>query len=456
MLLKKMDSTPLVEALIIAVPIVFNLQISDQIDHDNPEEIQKIFHHVTLTDMNIGKKGLLNIMTALALHGDSLSINVATSCMISLSRIPIDIVLEQPGLKLLSNCLQILNSDQVIFTDFSLVGSVCFKMIMRFKESKKDEIFYNSKFFNKVADLVIQDDLGFDKAYQVISAFNEIKFVNYALLDYIDRKIIQNESILKNMELGKLRVMITALSNANYKTENWEILKSILHENSVFSEDIPIYMPMLKMAHELISLGFVSKILLQKVFNPEFLNEHISFFSKNRNFTPLVNLRFLSQAIQLLYPEHEDLLPPKVFLDVAHDRIPENINQYHKDILEFIYGSNNVLTNITTAYGHRLDFVINFDSSKRPVEVSKKIKTYEELPTHKLQPVAIFFQSLQHCPINFPIKFRSIPMLRKRTLEKLGIKEIIIPTYTLESLPDAEKCAFVEREISEGGTIFES
>lgn len=453
LLIKQMQPTPLGDALLIAVPVVFSLQISDQIDHENPEEIQKIFHHVTMSEMKIGKKELLNIITALAIHGDSLSLNTATSCMISLSRLPPEIIQEQPALKLVANCLSIMNSPQCIFTDFNHVASVVFKMIMRYKESRILSIFYNPKLFDKVAEMVIQDDLGFDKAFQLISAFNDISFVNYSLLDYIDKKIIQNEAILKTMELGKLRVLISALSNANYRTENWEILKSILHENSVFTEEIPVFIPILKMTVELMSLDFISRILLQKVLNPEFLGEHLRFFSKNKNFSALTNLRVLSQTLSILHPEHADLLPPKVFLDIANDRITEKTNEYHREMLEFIYGSHNVLTNIRTAYGHRLDFVINFDSSKRPVEVSKKIKNYEELPTHKLQPVAICFQSHQHCPVNFPIRFKSIPEMRRRSLEKIGIKEVVIPTYTLESLPDAEKCAFIEREISEGGVV---
>lgn len=456
LMLKQMDSTPLVDALLIAIPVVFNLQISDQLDHERPEEIQKIFHHITFTEMKIGKKALLNIITALALHGNSLSLNVATSCMISLSRVPNDVIQEQPAMKLIENCLKILNSPQVIFTDFNLVGSVLFKMIMRYKDTRYLEMFYNSTFFNKVADLVVQDDLGFDKAFQVISAFNDISFVNYSLLDYMDKKIIQNESILKNMELGKLRVFISALSSANYKTENWEILKSILHENSIFAEEIPVFMPVLKFAVELMSLDFVSAILLKKILNPEFLNEHLRFFSKNKNFSPLSNLRILCQSIQILYPEHMDLLPPKVFLDIANDRISEKFDEYHLELLEFIYGGYNVLTNVKTAYGHRLDFVINFDVNNKVVEVSSKIKNYEELPTHKIQPVAICFQSRKNSPINFPMKFKGIAELRRRTLQKIGIKEIVIPTYTLNNLPDAEKCAYIQREITEGSTIFEN
>lgn len=302
---------------------------------------------------------------------------------------------------------------------------------------------------------MVQDDLGFEKALSLVTLFNEINFVNLSLLDYIDKKIIQNEGVLRNMELGDLKHFINSLCTANYKTENWEILKSILHENSAFSENLPIYMPVLKITVELMSLDFVSRILLQKVLHPEYLNEHLKFFSKNRNFSPLAHLRILYQGIKLLYPEHEDLLPPQIFLDIANDRIPDTTDEYYLDMLEFIYGSHSVMTNIKTAYGHRLDFVINFDSSGKPLEVSKKIKNYEELPTHKLQPVAICFQSRYHCPINYPMRLKGIPDLRRRTLSKIGINEVIIPTFTLVTLPDAEKCAYI-KEIIEKRTIYES
>lgn len=148
-----MDSTPLIDALIIAIPVVFNLQISHQIDHENPEEIQKIFHHVTLTEMKIGKKALLNIISALTIHGTSLSLTTSTSCLISLCRLPARILQEKSSMKLVENLLNILNSPKVVFTDYSLVDSVLFKMVMRYKESKYLSILFNQTFFNKVFNL---------------------------------------------------------------------------------------------------------------------------------------------------------------------------------------------------------------------------------------------------------------------------------------------------------------
>lgn len=458
LLLKQMEPTPLIEALLIAIPIVFDVQISDQIDHENAEEVHKIFHHFSITDMKISKKSVLNLITALAIHGNTLPINIATSCMVSLCRMPTEILHEQPATKLIQNCLEILNSPQFVFTDFRHVGTVLFKMVMRCKDPRSMlDIFYNEKFFNKVANFVIRDDLGFQRAFQLISALNDISFVNYPLLDYIDKKIIQNESLLKNMELGKLRVLITALSNASYKTESCEILKSILHENTVFSEKLPIYIPMLKTTVELMSLNFVSKILLEKVLHPDYLNEHCQFFSKNKNFTPFSNLRLLCQSIQLLYPEYIDTLPPKVFLDTANDRISDMYDEHSLELLEFIYGNDTVLTNIRTNYGHRLDFVINFDrKTGEAFKVSKDVKFYEQIPTNLLQPIVISFTRKHYCPSNLPAKLKSIHELRRQTLAKIGINEIFINSSTLENLPDAEKCPYIEREVSIGSMKFEN
>lgn len=450
LLLSNMDPPmPLTEALKMAIPLIFNLHIAEQIDHENPEEVQKIFHHVTMTEMKIGTPALMNIISSLALHGTSLSVDTTISVLMSTTRLPMHMLQDPATIKLIKNCFTTLNSSQTVFTDRNLVGSLIYRIITIYKQSKfQMHEFYNEKFYNKVAEFTISDDLGFNKAFSLLTAFNDITFVNYQLLDYIDRKIVQNDSILKNLELGRLRDLIEGFCNANYRTENWEILKTILHENkALHGEDLPVFIPVLKLTSNLLSLGFVSRILLQRVLNPEYLSEHIRFFAKTNNSSPLSYLRAISQTIHLLYPEHEDLLPPKIFMDIAFDKLPETVDENHRDVLEYIFGRHAVLTNLRTSFGHRLDFVINFDASGQPIELSKKIRNFEELPTHKVHPVAVMFQSKNHCPINFPYKLKGSHDLRRRTLEQAGVKEAAISTAALTLLNDNEKCAFIEREI---------
>lgn len=441
--------TPLTEALKIAIPMIFNLHISEQIDHENPIEVQRIFHHVTITKMKVGTPALMNIISSLALHGTSLSADTTISVLLSITHLPPQMLQEQATIKLTKNCFAILNSPQAVFTDRNLIGVLIYRLIMMYKQSKLQmHEFYDEKFYNKVVDFTINDDLGFNKAFSLLSAFNDISFVNYQLLDYVDRKIVQNESILKNLELSKLRDLITSFSNANYRSENWEILKTILHENkALHGDDLPVFIPVLHVTAHLLSLGFISRILLQKVLNQEFLSDHIRFFAKTNNSSPLSYLRAINQTISLLYPEHQDLLPPKIFMDIAFEKLSDSYDENHMDILEYIFGRHTVLTNLRTSYGHRLDFVINFDASKQPVELSKKIKNFEDLPTHKVQPVAVMFLSKNHCPINFPYKLKGIHELRRRTLEQAGVKEVAISPVAFSLLSDTEKCAFIEREV---------
>lgn len=448
LLLHNMESTPLIEAIKIAIPMIFKLHIAEQIDHENPDEVQKIFHHVTLTEMKVGVPALMNMISSLAIHGTSLSIDSSINILQSITRLPIQVIHEPVTIKLTTNILSNINSKETIIKDIGSLCSTLYRMIILYKQSKMQlDIFYNEKFFDKIVDIVINDDLGFDRAYSLVSIFNDISYVSYPLLDYIDRKIVQNDLILRNLSLSKLREIIVHFSNANYRSENWEIIKTIMHENSALHGELPVYIPILKLTADLLALGFVSRILLEKVLASEFLSEHIRFFNKTQNFSPLSYYRIIYQTIHLLYPEHVDLLPAKIFIDVAIDRLSLSYDENQKGVLEYIFGKNTVLTNVRTMYGHQLDFVINFDKGRQAVEVSKRIKNYEELPLQRVIPIAINFTQKNSFPINYPYKLKGVPDLRKRTLEKMDIKEVSISTIALNLLPDSEKLDFIEREI---------
>ena len=72
-----MESTPLVNALKIALPIVFDLNVSLKLDHENPEEIMKLLHYVSVTEMKISDKSMMNLLSSITLHGTSISVHNA-------------------------------------------------------------------------------------------------------------------------------------------------------------------------------------------------------------------------------------------------------------------------------------------------------------------------------------------------------------------------------------------
>lgn len=447
-LLIKMESTPLVNALKIALPIVFDLNVNLKLDHENPEEIMKLLHYVSVTDMKISDKSMMNLLSSITLHGTSISVHNAQTVLSAVRKLSnkyyenYDVVQ-----KLVQNCIHVLNIKFEEST-FPKMESTLEKLIKKFKYSGVDE-FYNETFYNNCAKHLIKEDLGFTTAYHVLKKFNEINFVSYDLLNYIDQQIIQNHTNLSTMHLNQVMNLMSSFSTADYKSENWEIIKSILHENPALHNDIVKGLPHLKFICELLSLDFVSKIYFDKVLNENFLLDFLRQ-NKAKNFANLPQIRMIYQALKLLHPKYDGIVPDETLLNIANDAIPietASMNERIKDMMVKIFGQGTVQMNVQSKYGHLIDFVISFDNQNKALALPCKIQFYENIPKSQVRSVAVFFHPRKNCPINFPMKMRGIISLRRKTMEAMGIKVVDIPLHCLDQIPECEKFLYIEREI---------
>jgi FAST kinase domain-containing protein 2 len=447
-LLTKMEKTPLANALVIAIPIVFDLNISIQLDHENPEELHKLLHHALVSNMKLSDKSITSILAALILHGTSFDFECAFQIVRSLTSQNAQFIEKNEiAQRLLQNCIHVLTT-KYGENDFTKMEIALDKLVKRYYFTNHDS-YYNETFFNKCAQYVIDHDLGFDSAYHVLKRFNQIHFVNYDLLKYIDQQIITNPAFLSTMKMGPLMNLISCFSTANYRSENWDIIKSILHENPVWQGEINIKFPILKWVAEMLSVDFISKIFLDRVLALDFLAEYLNRNSAN-NFANLPQLRTINQTLTLLHPEYDGILPDKLLIDMANASIPSETAITTDDrltsVLETIFGKDAVQKNMQTKNGHLLEYTISFDNEKAIV-MPCRVKYVEDLPKNQVKSVSVYFHARKNSPINYPVKLRGVLALRKRTLEKIGVKEIDIALHCLELLPETERCGYVEREI---------
>lgn len=436
-LLTKMKKNSLIEALLIAIPVVFNLNMSAQLDHNNTTELTELLHFVTLTRTKVSEKSMNSIITALTLHGNNLTVQEAKSVLWSLLSIGFD----RSYSKLFDNCMKICNENIMDFT-FEEVETTLSKIVERMQIG--DSCFYNEEFFDKCANFVVEKDVGYMSASYILKKFCKVQFVSYSLLDYIDKEIVNNHSILSTSKAAPLLTLATGLSNASYKSENWEIIKSLLHENPlVYSEKIEL--PWIKLVNELLSLNFQSNLLIGKVFNSKFLEE---FLKRHDNRLDYVQLLILWQSVKLLVPEYDGPWPDQKFIDDAVLMNITRVNEAFQETLAKIFGGREfVQTNVTTSHGHCLDFVVSFDSFENPIAMPCKINKYDELPKSQVKSVAVFFHGRSCYPLNYPQKLRGVFDLRLRTLKAIGVKAVSISTLVWNTLPEFEKLLYLEREI---------
>lgn len=437
-MLSKSKRTPLVEAILIAIPIVFNINLGLKLDHENTKELADLLRHISAAQVKVSDKSKNSIATALALHGDSLEVSEAKSIIWSLSMMH---SFDRSFEKVCINCISILNTRYMELT-MEEIESTLERMMSAYMRG--NYIFYNETFFNNCVKFVIKNDVGFLNASYILRKLNKFHFISFELLDYVDECIVDNHANLSSCKLAGVIALVQGLSTANYKPQNWEIIKSLIHENPVIHTDRTDY-PWTKFALYLMTLGFHSNILLEKIFSSEYLEKNLVIGEKYLNYMQFL---LLWQSVKLLIPDYDGPLPDQKFINEAITMNRTRINESFDKLLSEAFGGTDIIQrNVLSSHGHCLDFTISFDVNDSPIVMPCVIKKYEEIPKSQVKTVAVFLHPRTSYSINFPERLRGYVELRQRTIQALGIKIVNISSRTLYKMNEGERMKYVDREI---------
>lgn len=439
-LLKKFDKTPLVEALQIALPMLFQMQLGTQIDHENVPQLLELLGYVTHN--KISEQCITSIITSLTLHGENLKVEEATSIVWSLS----DLRGYKSGYeKLLNNSFNVINKNYDKLSYKALEMTVT-KSINKFINNFDE--FYNEDLFNNYVKFVVKKDLGFMHAFYVLKRFNKISFINIDLLNYLSQKIIENPEEINKARPSLFFNIITGFSTANYTPPQWDSIKTIILQNPIINCN-KNELPWMKFNLELMSLGCYDKNLLEKVFHDDFLEQYLA---REQNTLDYLQMLSLYQSVMILHPEYDGILPNSRFIDKAIELNFEKQMYPLKSCLEYIYGgSEYVMTKVTTKYGHSIEHAIVFDKELQPIAIENKnesglqcIDSMEYGINNKIVAICSFPRS--HYAIN-QRRLKGIFDLRTRCIEALGIPVVAINVPQWTEMPEAERLAYIEREI---------
>lgn len=165
-LLKKTESIPLVEALKMALPMLLQIQIGTKMDHENVGQLTELL--VFVSRNSVSEQCIMNIVTALTLHGDHISLDQARSILWSLT----DLKSFNPNYeKLLQNCIKVLMRSLDLLT-FEGMEATLSRMIDKYQQRYTS--FYHERFYQECVNYVIQNDVGFLNAVFVQKKLSRI------------------------------------------------------------------------------------------------------------------------------------------------------------------------------------------------------------------------------------------------------------------------------------------
>ncbi|XP_055613466.1 uncharacterized protein LOC129759917 [Uranotaenia lowii] len=426
-ILKKMDRTPLVEALQMALPMLLQIQISYKMDHENVQQLVDLLHFVS--NKNMANRCVTNLVSALTLHGTNLNAAQAVEILKALLMFT---DFQQVHLKLLDNVFQVVTSN-IKGINFKTIDFVM-KQIVE-KNLDKYPMFYNEVFFKACSDLIIEQDLGIINALYILKKFNKILYIDVPLLNYVSEHV-ESFSIVP---VTGIITFVSSLSNANYKPSNWDSLKPEINR---FAGVFNTKLPWIRYNLELLSLDIYNFEMLQNYLSPETVNVAMD----RKTVVDHLQLLELDQTLRLLYPQYHGPFPPQEYLDTAKKLLEQNRDMPLEKPLELIFGQQVVLTKVKSKNGHVFDHVLAFDESRNPIQLSEEPGTIETLLIAGREIIVVLCLPPSYYATNVN-RMRGRFVMQLKTIETLGVKVVPISYQMWNKLPEAERLPFLEREV---------
>lgn len=214
-LLKKLDG-PLVDALKIALPIVFETQLRTQLDLDNVELMRESLHYATV--VRSSPQTIMYIADGLY---KSTPWTPSQTCSIiwSLGKVRnlrdrgllplLDLALSRAGLAV-DQC-----DEKELERTLAVIGE---------NYSAKQKFWYKEKLCEATAERVVREKWPLEPSYTIGRTFSKMSFINLKFLDHLSSLIVE----AKNLSAIQAFHLISPFSVANYKPPNFQSMMDSL------------------------------------------------------------------------------------------------------------------------------------------------------------------------------------------------------------------------------------
>ncbi|XP_038116452.1 uncharacterized protein LOC6046277 [Culex quinquefasciatus] len=435
-ILKKMDQSPLVEALQLALPMLLQIQISYKMDHENVQQLVELFGFIS--QHRVSDRCVTNVVSALILHGSNLSGHQAADVL----KVLVDFNSFEPlHLKLLENVFGALNG-KIEEIGFKMMNYIMKKIVS--KNLDKYPMLYNEEFFQRCAQFVVESDVGLLNALYFQKKLNKVAYIHVPLLDYIS-SMATNLSIVPTTSI---LAIVGAFSNANYRPANWDQVKVEIAKHSSISNPA---IPWIRYNLELLSMDIFNDTILKQHLEPAALDKSMA----RNTVVDYLQLLELTQTLQLLHPGYDGPLPDRRYLEKGTVLLFQDNDLPLQKPLEFAFGGEgSVLTQVTSSHGHVLDHVIVFGADgqvvRQPIQSDdddQRVQArLEDLQREGNKIVVVLCLSRSYYALNVN-RLRGRFAMYVRTIEALGVRVVPVSYQFWSNLPEHERIPYLEREV---------
>ncbi|KAB0800557.1 hypothetical protein PPYR_06297 [Photinus pyralis] len=437
-LLRQFKSSPLVEALLIALPIVFDVNLPVKIETRNVTYLVEYLQYVS--KKRVSEKCISLIVNNLKTHcqdGSVLEPKLAKSIIWSICDME-DNEFFEPLLKDALNAM-LFNIDAFDWRDLETTLSK-----LATKYSPQYPFYYDEVFYDTCASYVIDKDLGFQEALYTLRKMLKPNHSNEKLLSYLSQKCHEDPHLLLKAPPMTIFTVAISISLTEFRPIHWETMKNALAETTCFQDYKKPDILWMKLAAALCSLDVYKFDVLDKCFSDSYLESMI----KQRNIFDFGNFILVCQAINAFQPNYAHLLPSTNIINNIFAQINHNENYpLEVPLIKGLGGEVYVKTGVTSKLAHHIDHVVVLRKGGYPISLPQDAKHLEDITVAPdSQIVLILVLGPSHYTINNK-KLKASTALMIKTLEAKNYTVIPFSLEVWEGLADFEKVPYLMQEI---------
>uniref|UniRef100_A0A2L2YF31 FAST kinase domain-containing protein 2 n=1 Tax=Parasteatoda tepidariorum TaxID=114398 RepID=A0A2L2YF31_PARTP len=452
-LLSRQRANSLVDGLKLALPLVLQVQIEQQLDSDNLDEVVNCLQLACRSRL---KPSIIErVMSVVLQKAKLLSASNAVSIAFALLNLetPVDGYKELIGysFEILSKNSDSLNQKQTLS-----ILRLC-----------RGQGYYNSRFLFAVADKAISEKWNFESTYETVSYFYKMNFAPQYFIDYFVDVICSEADTLRTKLIYSPLNCLEYLSLTAYPPprldEALEILCSLDQKISNLTEKSTSLL--VKLIGCSATCGHFPRKYIELVLNSDYLFTAWSQSKKQgrgRDFE--ISISVLAWSLEV-YEQSESYKFPPTVLQKLLSAAAQKYEDYQSPIESFIQhgigGAQFLQSGLFTQDGIFIDHVLGMRSGNYPVSLqtssfsdkhpltSSSIKFVEDiiLPEDAKIVAIIVAQEDQYC--RDPNVLKGWANLRVRCLMKKKYCPVVINFNTFKEMPDREKIPYLMREIKQ-------
>ncbi|CAG9764794.1 unnamed protein product [Ceutorhynchus assimilis] len=427
--------TPLSEALLIALPIVFSLNVKLKMNYDNMQQMIDCLHYAVKHNVDLD---IINYIIKQLEKCPVFDASSARSILLSICHLPRDDLYE-PLVKKAT-------ADLIVDIDHLSIKSM--EIIMNklaHKYTKSYTFYYQEVLLDTVANYIIDHNLGFKRAVGVLRNMARLNHFNQRLLDYTANYIHLNPET--EQDAADIYSIVVNMVLTDYRPAHWDNLKSWMSSAKNLATANRREIIWIRFAAALCILDICKIDILSRALNETYVT-HILDKGFQSDFE---NYFAIWQYLTAYKPDLVQLLPSQVNpKNLVKDALRKEVFPLDGALQTAFGGKEFVKTNLFSKLGVQIDHAIIF-SNGSPVPFKQSVEFVEDIKLGSPSEQLLLIWAVNN---NFyTINTNTLRGLPSKTLtileETLQCSVLPVNTDNWQEMADFEKIPYLMQKIKD-------